>query len=93
MTVSYGIAGNELSACGSDQRHDGFKSLDGDGSDTGFDIADYLVKVGWMGIPNSSYSRRSIPLKPQTRPTPAERSRFRGQMANRRYRMTALVNG
>ena len=91
-TVSYGIAGNELSAIvEATQRHsDGFKSLDGDGSDTGFDIADYLVKVGWMGDTQQLLFKAQYSSETSNETYTGLSDRDFAANANRRYRMTAL---
>jgi Fe(3+) dicitrate transport protein len=41
------------------RRSDGFKDIDRSGADTGYDIADYLVKLGWEG------DRQSLVFKAQ----------------------------
>ena len=41
------------------RRSDGFKDIDRGGSDTGYDIEDYLVKLGWEG------ERQSVLFKAQ----------------------------
>ena len=91
-TVSYGIAGNELSALvEATQRHsDGFKSLDGDGSDTGFDIADYLVKVGWMGDTQQLLLKAQYSAETSNETYTGLSDRDFDANANRRYGMTAL---
>ena len=91
-TVSYGVAGNELSALvEATQRHsDGFKSLDGDGSDTGFDIADYLVKVGWMGDNQQLLFKAQYSAETSNETYTGLSDRDFAANANRRYRMTAL---
>lgn len=91
-TVSYGIAGNELSALvEATQRHsDGFKSLDGDGSDTGFDIADYLVKLGWMGDTQQLLFKAQYSAETSNETYIGLTDRDFAANANRRYRMTAL---
>ena len=91
-TVSYGIAGNELSALvEATQRHsDGFKSLDGDGSDTGFDIADYLVKLGWMGDTQQLLFKAQYSAETSNETYTGLSDRDFGANANRRYLMTAL---
>ena len=91
-TVSYGIAGNELSALvEATQRHsDGFKSLDGDGSDTGFDIADYLVKLGWMGDTQQLLLNAQYSAETSNETYTGLSDRDFGANANRRYLMTAL---
>lgn len=91
-TVSYGIAGNELSALvEATQRHsDGFKSLDGDGSDTGFDIADYLVKLGWMGDTQQLLFKAQYSAETSNETYTGLTDRDFAANANRRYRMTAL---
>ena len=91
-TVSYGIAGNELSALvEATQRHsDGFKSLDGDGSDTGFDIADYLVKLGWMGDTQQLLLKAQYSAETSNETYTGLSDRDFEANANRRYGMTEL---
>ena len=90
-TVSYGMVGTDLSALvEATQRHsDGFKSLDGAGSDTGFDIADYLVKLGWMGDNQQLLFKAQYSTETSNETYTGLSDRDFAANADRRYRMTA----
>jgi Fe(3+) dicitrate transport protein len=61
MVGNYGIRSGEFGALveTAQRRSDGFKDIDRSSADTGYDIHDYLVKLGWEG------ERQSVLLKAQ----------------------------
>lgn len=91
-TLRYGVSDSEFAALiEATQRHsDGFKSLDGAGSDTGFDIADYLVKFGWMGDNQQVLFKAQYSAETSNETYTGLSDRDFASNANRRYRMSAL---
>ena len=61
MLASYGVRNGDFGALveTAQRRSDGFKDIDRSSANTGFDIEDYLVKLGWQG------ERQSMLLKAQ----------------------------